>query len=170
MGIYSEYLDQQLNFQDLTAERKKQLRRISKLRRGRDVLVSAADLNESKAPISINYNDLLPIRDQLANLRGTALDLILETPGGSGEIAEDIVRLLRSKYEDIAVIVPGCAKSAGTLMAMAADEILMEPVSSLGPIDAQIAWQGKVFSADALLAGFEKIKEEVHRTGELNKA
>jgi len=170
MGIYSEYLDQQLSFPDLTAERKKQLRRISELRHGRDVLVSAADLNESKAPISINYNDLLPIRDQLANLKGTALDLILETPGGSGEVAEDIVRLLRDKYKEIAIIIPGCAKSAGTLMAMAADEIVMEPVSALGPIDAQIVWQGKVFSADALLAGFEKIKQEVQSSGSLNKA
>jgi ClpP class serine protease len=53
---------------------------------------------------------------------------------------------------------------------MAGDEILMDAVSSLGPIDAQISWQGKVFSADALLEGVEKIKEEVARTGVLNKA
>ena len=66
--------------------------------------------------------------------------------------------------------MPGCAKSAGTIVAMAGDEILMEPVSSLGPIDAQISWQGKVFSAGALLEGFEKIKKEVQDTGSLNRA
>lgn len=170
MGVYSEYLDRQLSFPDLTAERKKQLRRISELRGGRDILVFAADLGESSARISIGYEDLLPINDQLANLSGTALDLILETPGGSGEIAEDIVRLLHGKYAELGVIIPGSAKSAGTIMAMAGDEILMEPASALGPIDAQLSWQGKVFSAHALLEGMKKIKQEVEDSGSLNRA
>lgn len=68
------------------------------------------------------------------------------------------------------MIVPGWAKSAGTIIAMAADEILMSPQSAVGPIDAQLFWQGKIFSADALLEGFEKIKKEVISTGALNKA
>jgi hypothetical protein len=53
---------------------------------------------------------------------------------------------------------------------MSADEILMGPASALGPIDAQMMWQGKRFSADALLEGMEKIKKEVTDTGILNKA
>ena len=172
MGIYSEYLGQPLagSFEQLAAERKHQLRRISGIRGGRDVLVFAAYLNKENPLISISYVDILPISDQLANLDGTALDLILETPGGSGEIAEDIVRLLRKKYNDIAVIIPGWAKSAGTIIAMAADEILMGSTSALGPIDAQLSWQGKRFSADALLEGMNKIKDEVAETGILNKA
>lgn len=170
MGHYSEYLDRQMSFQELTSERKLQLRRISELRGGRDVLVFAADMNKANAAISIGYADILPFGDQLQNLTGTSIDLLLETPGGSGEVAEDIVRLLRDKYEDVAVIIPGWAKSAGTIMAMAANEILMEPASALGPIDAQLAWQGKFFSADALLEGIDKIKKEVEQTGVLNKA
>jgi len=67
VGFYSEYLDQNLNFQQLTAERKNQLSRISEIRE-RDVLVFAADLNKGHAPVSISYPDLLPIQDQLANL------------------------------------------------------------------------------------------------------
>jgi hypothetical protein len=169
VGVYGEYLEANLTFEGLTAERKKQLAEISR-RRGRDVLVFAADLNKGNAPNSIDYGDLLPINDQIENLRGTKLDLILESPGGSGEVAEDIIRLLRDRYNEIAVIVPGYAKSAATIMAMAADEILMGPASSLGPIDAQMGWQGKVFSAHALLEGFRKIKEEVEKTGQLNKA
>lgn len=169
MGVYSEYLNRTFSFDQLTAERKAQLRRIAEIRQ-RDVLVYAADLAKSGAPISIIYGDLLPISDQLANLSGHSIDLILESPGGSGEVAEDIIRLVRSKYEDLAVIIPGYAKSAATLMAMAADEILMGPTSAVGPIDAQLFWQGKVFSADALLEGMEKIKREVVQTGTLNKA
>ena len=55
-------------------------------------------------------------------------------------------------------------------MAMGADEILMEPASALGPVDAQITWEGKHFSAEALLEGMGKIKMEVEETGVLNKA
>lgn len=170
MGIYSEYLDRKFNFVELTAERKKQLKEISRLRGGRDILVYAADLNSPQSPIRIDYTDLLPFKDQLEVLKGDALDLIIETPGGSGEVAEDIVELIRDKYDDFAVIVPGWAKSAGTLIVMASNEILMDHSSAVGPIDAQISWQGKWFSADALIEGFEKIKEEVDQTGKLNRA
>lgn len=174
MGIYSEYLDRGLgaNIEELNKERKRQLARISQRRGGRDVLVYATDLKPVTTPerVLLRYMsnaDILPITDQLANLSGKALDLILETPGGFAEIAEQIVRLIRSKYDDFAVIVPGTAKSAGTILAMGADDILMEPfASALGPIDAQL----RGFSVEALLTAVDKIKKEVVKTGQLNKA
>ena len=86
------------------------------------------------------------------------------------KLLKDIVHLLRQKYKDISVIVPGYAKSAGTMIVMSADEILMGKASALGPIDAQIQWQGKVFSSDALIKGMEKIKKEVETKNTLNKA
>jgi TolB-like protein len=52
MGVYTEYLDRDLSFAALSAERKKQLHRISEMRE-RDILVYAADLNKSDAPISL---------------------------------------------------------------------------------------------------------------------
>ena len=171
MGLYAEYLDLGIGSDParLAAERKRQIARIAAIR-VRDVLAYAVDVTKTKSPININYTDLLPITDQLSSLASTSIDIILETPGGSGETAEDIVKLLRGKYQQVGVIVPGMAKSAGTLIAMAADEILMEAMSALGPIDAQISWQGKQFSADALLEGMEKIKKEVIATGTLNRA
>lgn len=170
MGFYSEYLAKQLSFQDLTSERKKQLNEISKLRGNRDVLVYAADLNKRVDAISINYSDLLPISDQLSNLNNEKIDFIIETPGGAGEVAEDIVRLLHNKYKEVGIIVPGWAKSAGTIIALSGDQILMGELSALGPIDAQLNWQGKHFSAHALLEGLKKIKNEIEETGVLNKA
>lgn len=169
MGVYSEYLNKNLSFEELIKERKAQLKKISEIRK-RDVLVFAADLNKRIPDISIGYSDLLPIKDQLDTLSGKKLDFIIETPGGSGEVAEDIVKLLRNKYDDVAVIVSGWAKSAGTIIAMSGNEILMEPGSALGPIDAQLTWQGKTFSAQALLDGLDKLKEEVEKTSVLNKA
>ena len=105
------------NSADLKRERKKQLHRIAELRH-RHVLVIAADVQNRFAGLS--NEDLLAIRDQLSDVDGgDAIDLILETPGGSGEAAEDIVRLIRDRFSSMGVIVPGTAKSAGTILAMA---------------------------------------------------
>jgi hypothetical protein len=169
MGYYTEYLERNLDFTGLVLERKKQLSRISSLRDNRDILVIASDLLKN-APVAIDYSDLLAVQDQLRNLSHNEIDIILETPGGLAEVVEDIVRLVRNKYEKVGIIVPGYAKSAGTIFAMAGDEILMGPTSALGPIDAQVVNNGKRFSADAFLQGFGKIKEEVESTGKLNAA
>lgn len=69
MGFYSEYLNKSMSFEDLEAERKKMLGKISSLRDNRDILVYASDLTKN-APISIDYTDLLPFQDQLSNLKG----------------------------------------------------------------------------------------------------
>ena len=171
MGIYTEYLDRRMGLEDLNKERKEQLLRIATERK-RDILVYASDSNKAaQAPVALNNSDLIPITDQLSNLSGQAIDIVLETGGGSGETAEDIVHLLRQKYGSVAFIIPGMAKSAGTIMVMAGDEILMEPgSSSLGPIDAQIQYEGKTFSAEAFLKGLENIKDEVTKTNTLNRA
>jgi len=168
VGIYSEYLEGNMDYPQITAERKKQLKRISTIR-GRDVLVYSSDFTKN-APTQIDYSDLLPFSDQLSNLKKDSIDIILETPGGFAEVVEDMVRLIRHRYEKVGIIVPGYCKSAGTIFAMAGDEILMGPMSALGPIDAQIMFNNKRFSADAFLEGLEKIKEEVVSTGKLNPA
>jgi len=170
MGIYAEYLDQRLDFAALTSERKKQLKRISTLRGETDVFVYAADLSLGDPKTAILYEDIVSVKDQLENLRGESLDVILETPGGVGEIAEDIVNIMRERYRRVCFIIPGSAKSAGTIMTMSGDEILMEPSSSLGPIDAQLQWRDQVISADAFLEGFRKIKKEVADSNTLNRA
>jgi len=170
MGHYSEYLDKKLNFDQISQERKKQLETISRLRGNRDILVYASDFSKNDAAIAIDYSDLLPFQDQLDNLRGKEIDIILETPGGIAEVVEDMVKLVRGKYEKVGIIIPGWSKSAGTIFAMAGDEILMGPMSGLGPIDAQVMMNNKRFSAEAFLKGLEKIKEEVLTTGKLNSA
>ena len=158
MGVYSDYLGKQFSFDELSNERKKQLQRISNIRR-RDIIVYASNINAS-APNSIDYSDVLPFSDQLSNLNSEDIDIILETPGGLAEVVEDLVRLVRKKHKNVGIIVPGTAKSAGTIFAMAADEILMGDLSALGPIDAQIVSNGKRFSADAFLEGLNKIRKD----------
>ena len=169
MGIYSEYLDSSFDWPTLQEERKKQLLRISQLRGGRAIITFASAMTK-QADISIDYNDRVPIKDQISNLEGDKIDIILETPGGYAEIVEDIIKHIRNRFSEVTMIVPGYAKSAGTIMVMAGDEILMEPASALGPIDAQILQNGKRFSAHAFLEGLEKIKQEVQKSGYLNRA
>lgn len=71
-------------------------------------------------------------------LEGNELDLILHSPGGSPESAEAIVSYLRSRFSYIRVIVPQLAMSAATMIACAADEIVLGEHSFLGPTDPQI--------------------------------
>ena len=71
-------------------------------------------------------------------LSGDQLDLILHSPGGYPEAAEAIVAYLRSRFADIRVIVPQLAMSAATMIACAADKIVLGKHSFLGPTDPQI--------------------------------
>ena len=169
MGVFSEYLGKSLDFSALEKERKKQLKRISDLRGGRGVLTIAAAMTKD-APIGIDYDDRVALADQLSAISGSDLDIILETPGGYAEIVEDLVLQIRARFSSVGMIVPGYAKSAGTIMVMAGDEILMGVSSSLGPIDAQIIQGNKRFSAHAFLEGLTRIKREVDETGALNRA
>lgn len=66
------------------------------------------------------------------------LNLIINSPGGDGTIAEKIIELCRAYCKTFRVIVPNRAKSAATIIALGADEIVMGYCSELGPIDAQV--------------------------------
>ena len=66
------------------------------------------------------------------------LHLMLDTPGGDGEVSVRIARSAQARCKELTVIVPDQAKSAGTLLAMGAHHILMGPTSDLGPVDPQL--------------------------------
>ncbi|GIX14704.1 MAG: hypothetical protein KatS3mg118_2663 [Paracoccaceae bacterium] len=66
------------------------------------------------------------------------IDLVLHTPGGLVLAATQIARAIRQHKGKVTVFVPHYAMSGGTLIALAADEIVMCPHSVLGPIDPQL--------------------------------
>jgi ClpP class serine protease len=66
------------------------------------------------------------------------LHLLLQSPGGDGEAAVRIARSAQARCDEFSVIVPDIAKSAGTLLALGADHIIMGSTSDLGPVDPQI--------------------------------
>ena len=88
----------------------------------------------------ITRDDVVGIVEMLHNVpRNTSVDFLLHTGGGDIDAAEKIVNLLRTAVGTgrLRVIVPDFAKSAGTLIALAADKIVMSDSSELGPIDPQ---------------------------------
>lgn len=102
----------------------------------------------------INDNDINGFMNAVSMRDKTkGLDLILQTPGGVTTATESIVKYLRKIFNnDIRVIVPHMAMSAGTMIACAAKEIIMGKESSLGPIDPQY----KNVPAEGVLAEFSK--------------
>jgi DNA-directed RNA polymerase subunit F len=88
---------------------------------------------------NIIRQDIIPFNDMLATLNfPDKLDLIVHSPGGIVEVTENIVSVIREHAKQFRVIIPEAAKSAGTLIALASDEIQMSHIAELGPIDPAI--------------------------------
>lgn len=66
------------------------------------------------------------------------IDLVLHTPGGLVLAASQIARAIHRRPGKVTVFIPHYAMSGGTLIALAADEIVMSPHAVLGPVDPQI--------------------------------
>lgn len=66
------------------------------------------------------------------------LNLVLVTGGGSVTVARQIALLLREFTGSLSILVPHQARSAGTLLCLSADELVLGPLAELGPIDSQM--------------------------------
>jgi len=114
---------------------------------------------------SITAEDVTRILGFMAVLHGMdatrSLTLVLHTPGGVTNAAESLVAYLRSKFTDIEVIVPAFAMSAGTMISLAANRIVMGRQSQLGPIDPQLPTGAGFVSARAVIEQFERAKTEI---------
>ncbi len=86
------------------------------------------------------------------------IDLIVHTPGGLVLAAEQIARALKAHQGRTTVFVPHYAMSGGTLLALAADEIVLDANAVLGPVDPQI---GSYPAASILAAAAQKDKNRL---------
>lgn len=111
--------------------------------------------------LQIDVSDKLGFHEVTHGLKGTSLDLVIHSPGGSPEAAETIVETIRSKFSHVRVIVPSYAKSAATMMAMSADEIFMSADAELGPIDPQMITANGYSPAEAIKEQFLKASKEI---------
>jgi len=150
--------------------RRRYLRELSS-HTGRDTIIYASAFTTKRHErlpsifLSILTEDIEGFMAALHGLRGDSLDLILHSPGGSLEAAEQIVEYLRGKYRSIRAIVPQNAMSAATMIACACDSIVMGRHSAIGPIDPQMTIQTPsgpyTAPAQAILGEFDEAKEDI---------
>jgi hypothetical protein len=130
----------------------------------RDLIVYVANLQHPGG--SIDQNDVLAFGDLLRDKASKDLDLLLQSPGGSIDVPEKIIYMCRNNTASFRVIVTESAKSAATLIALAADKIVMGYTSELGPIDPQVvvttaSGETVVRPAQSFLDGLAAIQEDV---------
>ncbi len=108
-------------------------------------LISMIHRQESISLLGIPLTRFIDIEDSEQILRAIRLtprdmpiDLVLHTPGGLVLAADQIAYALQRHEGKVTVFVPHYAMSGGTLVALAADEIVMDPDAVLGPVDPQL--------------------------------
>lgn len=114
--------------------------------------------------VSITPEDVQGFMEVMHGLPEGSLDLVLHSPGGSPEAAESLVSYLRTKFQDVRVIVPHAAMSAATMLACSANRIVMGKHSFLGPTDPQFILDTDLgrqsLPAHAIVEQFERAKRE----------
>ena len=95
----------------------------------------------SSSSCLIEHDDAIYFRDLLHRIGNNEnIELMLHTPGGDIDAAEKLILMIRDKIGNgrFRIVVPHRAKSAGTLMVLGADTVVMSDTSELGPIDPQV--------------------------------
>jgi len=168
MGLMNEYISKRWKVKQFEDELIRLIKAYNKIRDSYlFVYVSAF---EKPIPERILlHEDYYTIHDLLTNKDDQdKLDFFLETPGGMGEVAEEIVRFIHDEFATVFFVISGQAKSAGTIMALSGDEIFMTSTGSLGPIDAQIRIGRSTNSSYDYIEWVEAKQEQAKKTGQLN--
>jgi ClpP class serine protease len=127
----------------LEASRSRLIRALERRRRSR--VIALIHRQETMSLLGFPLLRYIDIDDSEEVLRAIQLtdpkmpiDLILHTPGGLVLAAEQIANALASHQAEVTVFVPHYAMSGGTLLALAANRIVMSPHAVLGPVDPQL--------------------------------
>ena len=97
------------------------------------------------------------------------LDLMLSSLGGDAETALRLALMCHADREQFRVIVPDMAASAATLLALAAESIMMSSTSTLGPVDPQILLntRGEYYPAKYIVQIVEELYERSEKSPQL---
>ncbi len=143
------------------AARLRIVRRIERARRSR--VIALVHRQETMSFLGFPLMRYIDVNDSEQVLRAiklthpdTPIDLIVHTPGGLVLAAAQIAHALRRHRAKVTIFVPHYAMSGGTLIALAADEIAMDPNAVLGPVDPQVGQS----PAASILTVLERKKPE----------
>jgi ClpP class serine protease len=127
----------------LEASRLRLLSRMERARKSR--VIALVHRQETMSLLGFPLMKYIDVNDSEDILRAVKLtdpdvpiELIVHTPGGLVLAAGQIAHALRRHRAKVTVFVPHYAMSGGTLIALAADEIVMDPNAVLGPVDPQL--------------------------------
>lgn len=133
----------QLQYRQLQIMRARLLEKIA--RKHNSTVITMIHRQESIGFFGIPVYKFISVEDSEEILRAIRsapkdkpIDLIIHTPGGLVLAATQIARALKEHPAETRVIVPHYAMSGGTLIALAADKIIMDPNAVLGPVDPQL--------------------------------
>jgi len=164
----NEYINRRFGAPELESELLRLISEYNELR-GTYLFVYVAAIGKPIPAVPLEQADFYVIRDLLTDKKDfRKIDIYLETPGGSGETAEEIVRFLRNNFDTVSYVISGEAKSAGTIIVLSGDEILMTESGSLGPIDAQMKIGRSIISAYDYIEWVEGKRREAEEHGRLN--
>ncbi len=129
--------------QTLEWSRERLIRAIEEKRKSR--VITMIHRQETRSFLGFFMMRFITIEDSEQVLRAIRLtpddmpiDFIIHTPGGLALAATQIANALADHKAEVRVIVPHYAMSGGTLIALAADQIIMDPYAVLGPVDPQL--------------------------------
>jgi ClpP class serine protease len=127
----------------LEMSRMRVMRRFERKRRSR--VIALVHRQETMSFLGFPLMRYIDVHDSEQVLRAIKLtdpdwpiDLIIHTPGGLVLAAGQIAHALKRHRAKVTVFVPHYAMSGGTLIALAADEVVMDPNAVLGPVDPQL--------------------------------
>lgn len=159
ISAFAPYFQQKM----LELARLRLLRRLEKIRGSR--FITLIHRQESRSFLGIPFFRYIDIDDSEQILRAVRLtqkdlpiDLILHTPGGLVLATKQIAHAIKAHPAKVTVFIPHYAMSGGTLLALAADEIVMDENAVLGPIDPQL---GEYPAASILKVVEMKDKNEI---------
>lgn len=148
---------------DITTEIRRSLHEIRTVRNRPAICYLANVVNTGiKVSTSIDNNDDLPFSEMISSIPSTEknVDVILVTPGGSAQQVAKFVDKLRPRFDDVVFILPYMAMSAGTILAMSGNDIIMGKNSYIGPTDPQVPNKdGFYVPAQAILTLINDIQE-----------
>lgn len=127
----------------LEASRQRLIARIERQRQSRVILL--VHRQETMSLLGFPVYRYIDVNDSEEILRAihltdkaVPLDIVLHTPGGLVLAALQIARAIHKHHGKVSVFVPHYAMSGGTLIALAADEIVMSEYAVIGPVDPQL--------------------------------
>lgn len=153
--------------QILEGKRFRAIHNIEKKRRAR--VITLIHRQEALGFLGIPFYRYIDIEDSEKILRAIRLtpkdrpiDIILHTPGGLALAAEQIAHAIKRHKAKVTVLIPHYAMSGGTLIALAADEIIMDEDAVLGSLDPQLGFE---YPASSVIwavekKGIEKMKDD----------